>query len=98
MSKTLHKRSDFIKRSMLSALVFLKDATLSEEYANRKGFLQSLDPRIKTISLLAFLVTMISLKSAVLIGTLYGFCLILAFSSSIPIRHFLGRTLFLDFV
>ncbi|NMW20857.1 MAG: cobalt ECF transporter T component CbiQ [Chlorobiaceae bacterium] len=94
MSKTLHKRSDFIKRSMLSALVFLKDATLSEEYANRKGFLQSLDPRIKTISLLAFLVTMISLKSAVLIGTLYGFCLILAFSSSIPIRHFLGRTLF----
>ncbi len=93
MSSTLHKRRDFIERSILSALAFLKEATLSEEYANRKGFLQSLDPRFKTISFLAFLVTAVSLKSAALIGTLYGFCLILAFFSNIPIRNFLLRTL-----
>jgi len=84
---------DFIERSILSALVFLKDATLSEEYANRKGLLQSLDPRIKTLSFLAFLVTAVSLKSSVLIGYLYVFCIMLAFLSSIPVKYFLMRTL-----
>ena len=93
MSNASHKKRDFIERSMLSALAFLKDATLSEEYANRKGFLQSLDPRFKTISFLAFLLTAVSLKSAVLIAVLYGCCLLLALFSSIPIRHFLARTL-----
>jgi cobalt/nickel transport system permease protein len=93
MSNALNKKRDFIERSILSALAFLKDASLSEEYANRKGFLQSLDPRLKTVSFLAFLVTAISLKSAVLIGSLYGFCFILAILSRIPVRHFLIRTL-----
>ncbi len=93
MINASHKRSDFIERSMLSALAFLKEATMSEEYANRKGFLQSLDPRFKTISLLAFLLTAVSLKSAVLIGILYGLCLILALLSSVPVRRFLVRTL-----
>ncbi len=74
MNKLLHKRRDFIERSLLSALAFIKDATLSEECANRKGFLQSLDPRFKTISLLAFLVTAVSLKSAGLIAAIYGLC------------------------
>ena len=93
MSKALHKRSDFIERSMLSALAFLKDATMSEEYANRKGLLQSLDPRFKTISFLVFLITAVSLRSAVLISVLYGLSLILALLSSISFRHFLVRTL-----
>ena len=93
MNKALHKKSDFIERSILSALAFLKDATMSEEYANRKGFLQSLDPRFKTISFLAFLITAVSLKSAGLIGFLYGLCLLLAFFSRIPVRRFMIRTL-----
>ena len=93
MNKLLHKRRDFIERSLLSALAFLKDATLSEECANRKGFLQSLDPRLKTISLLAFLVTAVTLKSTGLIASLYGLCLLLAVFSRIPLIHFLTRTL-----
>ena len=93
MSNPLQKKRDFIERSILSALAFLKDTTLAEEYANRKGFLQSLDPRFKTISFLAFLVTAVSLKSALLILPLYGCCLLLAFLSTIPLRYFLIRTL-----
>jgi len=93
MRNKLHKRRDFIERSTLSALAFLKDATFAEEYANCKGFLQSLDPRFKTITFLLFLITAVSLKSAVLIGSLYGVCLTLALLSSIPVAHFLTRTL-----
>ena len=94
MTNPVHKKHDFIGRSILSALAFLKDATLSEEYANRKGFLQSLDPRFKTISFLLFLVTVVSLKSTVLISPFYLLCLILALLSGIPLRNFLLRTLF----
>lgn len=86
------KRRDFIECSITSALSFLKDATLSEEHAGRKGFLQSLDPRVKTLSILAFLVTAISLKSALLIGVLYLLSLFLVFISSVPIGYFLIRT------
>lgn len=93
MSKRSPKNGDFIERSILSALAFLKDATLSEEYANRKGFLQSLDPRLKTISFLALLITTVSLKSPALIGPIYGLCLTLVFFSAIPIGFFLKRTL-----
>jgi cobalt/nickel transport system permease protein len=92
MIKVFQKRRDFIERSITSALSFLKDATFSEEHAGRKGFLQSLDPRVKTLSILAFLVTAISLKSALLIGVLYLLSLFLVFISSVPIGYFLIRT------
>ena len=76
----------------MGALSFLKDATLCEEYSGRKGLLQSLDPRIKALTFLAFLITAVSLKSAVVIGWLYILCLSLAFLSDVPIGFFLIRT------
>ena len=76
----------------MSALTFVKDATLCEEHANRTGFLQLLDPRIKAATFLAFLVTAVSLKSAALISWMYLFCLLLAVLSSMPIGFFLIRT------
>jgi len=92
MNKAIHKRNDFIERSMMSALSFIKDATLYEEFASQKGFLQSLDPRMKTVSIFALLLTAVSLKSAGLIGALYVISLILAALSCIPVRQFLVRT------
>jgi cobalt/nickel transport system permease protein len=76
----------------LSALSFLKDATLSEEYALRKGFLQSLDPRVKAFTFLALLLTVVSLKNAAWIGLVYFFCLVLVRCSKISVRYFLVRT------
>ena len=92
MIKMLNKKHDFIARSIMGAVSFVKDATLCEEHANHRGFLQSLDPRIKTITFLSFLVTAVSLKSAALIGGLYLLCLLLAVLSSLPIGFFMIRT------
>jgi cobalt/nickel transport system permease protein len=92
MTKAIHKRHDFIERSMMSALSLIKDATLYEEFAARKGFFQSLDPRMKTVSVFAFLLTAVFLKSSALIGCLYVICLLLAISSHVPIPFFLIRT------
>ena len=76
----------------MSAVSFIKDATLCEEHASHKGLLQSLDARIKTITFFAFLVVAVSLKSAVLISWIYCLCLILAVMSQIPLGFFLLRT------
>ena len=92
MSRVIGKRSDFIERSSLSAISFLKEATLSEDYASRKGFLQTLDPRLKTISILACILTAVSLKNVVSIVPLYLISIVLASVSLVPIGYFLFRT------
>ena len=86
------KKSNFIERSILSAVSFLKDAVLCEEHAVRRGFLQGLDPRIKTVTFLLFIVTAVSLKTAAAVGCLYLLCLILAVCSNVPIGFFILRT------
>ncbi|MBF0570674.1 MAG: cobalt ECF transporter T component CbiQ [Candidatus Omnitrophica bacterium] len=86
------KNGNFLERSALSALSFVKNATLYEEFAVNKGFLQSLEPRIKTIVFLFFLITAVCLKSAIFIALLYLLCLTLAFCSGVPIIFFLVRT------
>ena len=92
MIRALHLKRNFIEQSLVGAVSFIKDATLCEEHASHKGFLQSLDARIKTITFFAFLLTAISLKSVFLISWLYAFCLILAGMSQVPLGFFLLRT------
>ena len=92
MIRALHVKRNFIDLSLLSAVSFIKDATLCEEHASHRGFLQSLDARIKTITFFGFLLTAVFLKSALLIALLYGFCLILAVMSRIPLGFFWLRT------
>lgn len=86
------KKNSFIERSILSAVSFLKEAVLCEEHAVRGGFLQGLDPRIKTVTFLLFILTAVSLKTSVSVGWLYLLCLILAVCSNVPIGFFLLRT------
>ena len=49
------KTHNFIERSIIGALTFLKDSIFAEEYALRNGFMQSLDPRVKITSFLLFI-------------------------------------------
>jgi len=88
----LKKSSNFIARSLMSALSFLKDSVFAEEYALRKGFLQSIDPRVKMISFGLFFITAIFLKRAEFLIFLYSLCLALVALSKISLGYFLKRT------
>ena len=90
--KKLARKNHFVERSILSAVSFLKEAVLCEEYAICRGFLQALDPRLKTITFLLFVLTAVSLKAAASVGWLYALCLLLAICSNVPIVFFLLRT------
>lgn len=87
------KNSNFIDRSLMSALSFLKDSVFAEEYALRKGFLQSFDPRLKAISFAMLFITILFLKKVELLIFLYLVCLVLVILSKIDLGYFLKRTL-----
>ncbi|PJC75569.1 MAG: cobalt ECF transporter T component CbiQ [Syntrophobacterales bacterium CG_4_8_14_3_um_filter_49_14] len=88
----LRKGDNFIERSLVGALSFLKESVFAEEYASRKGLLQSLDPRIKTATFLLFIVQILLTKSIVILSGLYVFCLLLSGLSNIRLGFFLKRT------
>ncbi|MHB8155559.1 MAG: cobalt ECF transporter T component CbiQ [Candidatus Omnitrophota bacterium] len=86
------KSNNFIERSIVGVLEFLKDAIFAEELALKKGFLQVLDPRVKTISFLLFIVQALLTKSIVVLFFLYTICLFLVLISRIGLGFFLKRT------
>ena len=86
---TNHK---FIERSIWGALSFLRDSIFADECASQKGFLQSIDPRIKMITFLLFIIQILFTKSIIILLCLYAFCLLLSFFSNIGLGFFLKRT------
>ena len=73
-------------------LSFLKDSLFAEEYALKAGFMQSLDPRIKALSCVFFIIAALFTKSIPVILSLYLLCLFLACISKINLGFFLKRT------
>ncbi len=85
-------KNNFIERSISSALSFFKESVFSDDCASQKGFLQSLDPRIKTATLLLFVVQVLLVKNIVVLLYLYAASLLLACLSKIRLGFFLKRT------
>lgn len=85
-------RKNFIERSIRGAFSFLRESIFSEEYAAKRGFLQARDPRIKSLSLLFFLLAVLFSRNCYFLIGMYAFCLVLTVCSSIKIGFFLKRT------
>ncbi len=73
-------------------LSFLKDSLFAEEYSLKAGFLQSLDPRIKTLSIVFLIIAALFTKNIPVIFSLYLLCLFLAGISRIKLGFFLKRS------
>jgi len=85
-------KGNFIERSIEGALTFLKESIFAEQYALENGFMQSIDPRIKTVSFLLFIVYALFTKDLMVLLCLYAVCLVLACISKIHLGFFLKRT------
>jgi len=86
------RNNHFIEKSILGAVAFFKYCVYAEEYAVKKAFLQSLDPRIKILSFAIFIITVLFLKTITPILFLYCLALFLALVSKIDLVYFLERT------
>jgi cobalt/nickel transport system permease protein len=86
------ENNNFIEHSIRGTLSFLKESIFADDYATKKGLLQSLDPRIKTLTFLLFIIQILLTKNIILLLCLYVFCLSLAGFSGIRLGFFLKRT------
>ena len=86
------KNRNFVERSITGALSFLRDSVLCDSFVTEKGFLQSLDPRIKTVTLLLFVIQVLFARNIILLVFLYALSVLLAYLSEIRPLFFLKRT------
>ena len=88
----MSKNNNFIERSIVCALSFLKESIFADEFASQKGFLQSLDPRIKTATFFLFILQILLTKNVIILLCIYAACLLLTQISKISLGFFLRRT------
>ena len=69
----------------------LERALFAEEISLRRGLFQSLDPRVKVLGVLAFLIAVSLSRSLAVIAAIYMLALVLALASSIPAGFFIRR-------
>ena len=85
-------RRDFVERSIRGALSFFKEAIFADETAGLPGVLQSLDPRMKIVTVLLCLLLVLFTRSLAVLGMLYLLSMLLAVVSRIRLGFFLERT------
>ncbi len=88
----------FIEHTLHNIAGTLEQSLFAEETARRPGLLQSLDPRVKVITLLALLISVSLSRSLPVLALLYAVALLLAVASKLPLGFFVKRVwLFLPF-
>ncbi len=83
----------FTERTLYEIINWVRDSVFSEIYADKKGFLQSLNPRIKFIAFLCLLVSVVCVRSLQVILFFLLFSLLLVYFSKIPFKFYLTRVL-----
>jgi cobalt/nickel transport system permease protein len=86
-----HKKGSVLEHTLHGITGTLERALFAEEISLRPGLLQSLDPRVKVVSVLAFLIAVSLSRSLWIIAGIYLLALILALVSSIPADFFIKR-------
>ena len=90
----MFKRANFVERSIMGALSFLKDSVLADAYAAQKGFLQARDPCVKAVTILLLLLSVLFTRDILFLAGMYCVVLVLTHVSSISVGFFLKRTWF----
>ncbi|MCL5774357.1 MAG: cobalt ECF transporter T component CbiQ [Firmicutes bacterium] len=84
-------KKGFVDRTLGGIFSFFRDAIISSAYAEKKGFLQSIDARVKVAITAAFLVLVTLIHQIYLLAALYFVVFILAITSMISAAVFISR-------
>lgn len=79
-----HKRTGVLEHTIGEITGTLERAFFAEEISTRSGLFQSLDARVKVLSILALLISVSLSHSLLVIGTIYLLVFFLAWVSAIP--------------
>jgi cobalt/nickel transport system permease protein len=86
-----HSRRNVFEHTLHGIAETLERGLFAEEISTRTGLLQSLDPRVKVVSILALLIAVSLSRSLWIIAGIYLLAMILALVSSIPADFFVKR-------
>jgi cobalt ECF transporter T component CbiQ len=89
--KHSRKRSNVLEHTLHGIAEALERALFAEEISGKPGLFQSLDARVKVLSVLALLIGVNLSHSLLVIAGIYLLALILALLSSIPPDYFIKR-------
>jgi cobalt ECF transporter T component CbiQ len=84
-------RRNVFKRTLRGISETLERSIFAEEISSRPGLLQSLDPRMKLIAILALLIGVSLSHSLIIIAVVYLLAILLAVLSAIPADFFIKR-------
>ena len=90
-SAVYHGKKSFIGRTIEEIIGFMENTFFSEAYSRRKGLLQSLDPRIKLISILTVIVATSLIRDLRLLIFVYALTLLFSYLSKIDVMFFIKR-------
>lgn len=90
-SKHSHKRGNVLEHTLHGIAETLERALFAEEISARPGLFQSIDPRVKVLSVLALLIAVSFSRNLLVIAGVYLLALVLALVSSIPADFFVKR-------
>jgi cobalt ECF transporter T component CbiQ len=86
-----HRQSNILEHTLHGITEALERALFAEEISGKAGFFQSLDPRVKVLAVLAFLIAVSFSRSLFVIAVIYLLTLGCALFSSIPADLFIKR-------
>ncbi len=85
------KKKSFVEKTISGILNFFQESMISEGFAKRGGLLQSIDPRVKLVSLIVVIFAVSLTRDVEIIFVVYLLTLLLAYLSKIEILFFVKR-------
>jgi cobalt/nickel transport system permease protein len=86
-----HSKKSFVGKTIDGILGFMEEAFISESFSRRKGFLQSLDPRAKLVSILVLVFATTLIGNLKLLVFIYLLTLLFSYMSRISVWFFIKR-------
>ncbi len=88
------RRTGIVEHTLQEITGTLERAVFAEEISTRSGLFQSLDARVKVVSILALLISVSLAHNLFVIGSIYLLVFILAWLSAIPADYLIKRVWF----
>jgi cobalt/nickel transport system permease protein len=84
-------KKNFVEKTLVEIAGMMERSIFSEKYASAKGFLQSIDPRVKLITILLLIVTTSFIRKTEIILGIYATTLFFAYLSKVDLFFFIKR-------
>jgi cobalt/nickel transport system permease protein len=85
------KKKGFVQKAISDIFTFFEECLVNDSIAQRKGLLQSLDPRVKLISMVVLIFAVAMTRDIRLLAIVYVLTLVFALASRIELGFFLKR-------